>query len=199
MCSLLLKELTWIISHLWCDQAKSVWSWSNSVFTFLTNCLHHFHSYILQKTPLKLVNWFQRYEQLKDAKNNRKQKTFFALFGSILKSIYPTSGWFCLITSHFLLQKELTWVIFFFWRNRLESFSSPEGTDLSHFHFLKELTWSFSSPEGTDLSHFLLKELAVTWLTQTWHRIYKWVKISAYGDLNFFAVFDQSTFWGSSR
>ena len=69
-------------------------------FIFLTNCMHHFHSYILQKTPLKLVNWFQRYEQLKDAKNNRKQKTFFALFGSILKSIFPTSDWFCLITSH---------------------------------------------------------------------------------------------------
>ena len=48
-------------------------------------------SYILQKTPLKLVNWFQRYEQLKDAKNNRKQKTFSALFGSILKSTFSTS------------------------------------------------------------------------------------------------------------
>ena len=57
-----------------------------------------FHSYILQKTPLKLVNWFVRYEQMKDAKNNRKQKTFSALFGSILKSIFPTSD-FCLITS----------------------------------------------------------------------------------------------------
>ena len=86
---------------MWCDQAKSVWSRSNSVFIFLTNCMHHFHSYILQKTPLKLVNWFQRYEQLKDAKNNRKQKTFSALFGSILKSIFPTSDWFCLITQIF--------------------------------------------------------------------------------------------------
>ena len=62
--------------------------------------MHHFHSYILQKTPLKLINWFLRYEQLKDAKNNMKQKTFSALFGSILKSIFPTSDWFCLITSH---------------------------------------------------------------------------------------------------
>ena len=85
---------------MWCDQAKSVWSRSSSDFIFLTNCMHHFHSYILQKTPLKLINWFLRYEQLKDAKNNRKQKTFSALFGSILKSIFPTSDWFCLITSH---------------------------------------------------------------------------------------------------
>ena len=45
-------------SHMWFDQAKSVWSRSNSVFIFLTNYMHHFHSYILQKTPLKLVNWF---------------------------------------------------------------------------------------------------------------------------------------------
>ena len=84
---------------MWCDQAKSVWSRSNSVFIFLTNWMHHFYSYILKKTPLKLVNWFQRYEQVKDAKNSRKQKTFSALFGSILKSIFPTSDWFCLITS----------------------------------------------------------------------------------------------------
>ena len=86
--------------HMWCDQAKSVWSRSNSVFIFLPYCMHHFQSYILQKTPLKLVNWFQRYEKLKDAKNNRKQHTFSALFASILKSIFPTSDWFCLITSH---------------------------------------------------------------------------------------------------
>ena len=37
------------------------------------------------------------------SKNNRKQKEFSALFGSILKSIFPTSDWFCLITSHMLL------------------------------------------------------------------------------------------------
>ena len=54
----------------------------------------------MQKTLLKLVHWFQRYEQLKNAKNNRKQKTFSALFGSILKSTFLTSNWFCLITSH---------------------------------------------------------------------------------------------------
>ena len=93
--------------YLWCDQAKSVWSRSYSVFIFLTNCMHHFHNYNLQKTPLKLVTWFQRYEQLKDVKNSRKQKTFSALFGSILKPIFPTSDWFCLITSHLL----------FFWKH----------------------------------------------------------------------------------
>ena len=79
--------------------SSKIWSRSNSIFVFLTNCTHHFHSHILQKTPLKLVNWFQRYEQWKNAKNNRKQKTFSALFCSILKSIFPTSDWFSLITS----------------------------------------------------------------------------------------------------
>ena len=88
------------IHNMWCDQAKSVWSRSNLVFIFLTNYMHHFQSYILKKTPLKSVNWFQRYERLKDAKNKRKQKTFSALFSSIFKSIFPTSDWFCLITSH---------------------------------------------------------------------------------------------------
>ena len=47
--------------------------------------MHHFYTYILQKPPLKLVTWFQSYEQLKDAKNNMKQKKFSALFGFILK------------------------------------------------------------------------------------------------------------------
>ena len=92
---------------------KSVWSRSNSVFIFLTNCMHHFDSYILLKTPMKLVNWFQRYALLKDATNNRKQKTFSALFDSIFKSIFPTSDWFCLITSHiarFKCCKALSWL-----------------------------------------------------------------------------------------
>ena len=70
---------------MWYDQ--SVWSRTNSLLIFQTNCIHNFYSYILQKTPLKLVDWFQSYEQLKDVKNNTKQKTFFTLFGSILKSM----------------------------------------------------------------------------------------------------------------
>ena len=94
------KNFIYKYLYMWCDQAKSVWSRSNPVFISLTNCMHHFYSYILQKTPLKLDNWFQRYEQLKFAKNKRKQKTLSALFGSILKSIFPTSDWFSLITSH---------------------------------------------------------------------------------------------------
>ena len=97
------------LGYMWCDRAKSVWGRSNSVFIFLTNCNVHTIFTTLQKTPLKLINWSQRYEQLKNAKNNRKQKTFSALFGSILKSIFPTSDWFCLITSHisFLSHKKV--------------------------------------------------------------------------------------------
>ena len=45
-------SMIFIIFYMWCE----FWSRSNSVFIFPTNCMHQFHSYILQKTPLKLVN-----------------------------------------------------------------------------------------------------------------------------------------------
>ena len=92
--------------NMWCDQAKSVWSRSNSVFIFLTNCMHLIHSYILQKTPLKLVNCFQRYEQLKDAKNNRKQNTFSPLFGSILKNQYSR------LPTDFAWSHHIWWIVY---------------------------------------------------------------------------------------
>ena len=85
---------------MWCDQAKSVWSRSYSIFSFLLDCNKHLQSYILQKTPLKLNNQFKRYQQLKSFQNKRKQKEILPLFGYISKSIFPTSDWFCLITSH---------------------------------------------------------------------------------------------------
>ena len=56
-----------------CDQAKWVWSRSNSILIFLVDCIHPLQSYLLQQTPLKLVNWFQRYRQLQDCKNNRSK------------------------------------------------------------------------------------------------------------------------------
>ena len=77
-------------NYMWCDQAKSVWSRSYSIFNF----------FILQKTPLKLNNQFKRYQQLKSLQNKRKQKEILPLFGYISKSIFPTSDWFCLITPH---------------------------------------------------------------------------------------------------
>ena len=92
---------------MWCDQAaKSVWSWLDSNFFNLSECTHHFKSFILQQTPLKLDIWFQRYGQLKGCKNNKKQKILCLLFGYnfvyILKSIFLTFDWFCLITSHII-------------------------------------------------------------------------------------------------
>ena len=93
---------------MWCDQAKSVWSRSNSVFIFLTIRMHHFHSYILQKTPLKLVNWFQRYEQLKDATNNRKQNTFCLVLSSNQYFRLPIDfAW-----SHHIYEKHRKWCSF---------------------------------------------------------------------------------------
>ena len=59
----------------------------------------------LVKTPQKLGNCFQRYKQLKDWTNNKKQKKLSALFGCILKkkqTVFASSDSFCLITSHMI-------------------------------------------------------------------------------------------------
>ena len=65
-----------IAHYMRCDQAKGVWSRSNSIFIFLIDCILHLQSYLLLQTPLKLVHWFQRYGQLKGCKNNRKQRNY---------------------------------------------------------------------------------------------------------------------------
>ena len=42
---------------------------------FLTDCIHNLQSYtFLQQTKLKLVNWFQRYGQLKGCKKTTGKK-----------------------------------------------------------------------------------------------------------------------------
>ena len=58
-----------------CDVIKQ--NESDSIFVFLIDCMYHLQSYLLEQTLLKLVNWFQRYRQLKDLKkkqNKTKQK-----------------------------------------------------------------------------------------------------------------------------
>ena len=47
-------------------------------------------------------NWFQRYKQLKDWTNNKKQKKLSALFGCILKTVFASSDSFHLITLHII-------------------------------------------------------------------------------------------------
>ena len=59
------------------------------------------------KTPQKLGNWFQRYKQLKDWTNNKKQKKLSALFDCILKTVFASSDSFCLITSHMLMHESI--------------------------------------------------------------------------------------------
>ena len=71
---------------MWCDQAslKS----KNRIFFKFFLIWHFLLGYCLRfnlvKTPQRLGNWFQRYKQLKDWTNNKKQKKLLALFGSIL-------------------------------------------------------------------------------------------------------------------
>ena len=45
--------------HLWCDYSSKMRlkSRSNSIFILLIDCRLHLQSYLLQQTPLKLVNW----------------------------------------------------------------------------------------------------------------------------------------------
>ena len=85
---------------LWCDQAKWVWRWSNSIFIFLIQCIPHLQSYFLKQTPLKFVNWFQRYRQLKRCKNKWKQRTCLLCLVLYLKTVFVSRDWFCLITPH---------------------------------------------------------------------------------------------------
>ena len=114
-------------SHLWCDQAKSVWSRSNSVFIFLSNWMHHFYSYIVQKNPLKFVQLVPKIWAVEGCQNKRKQKDIFCFVWLYLK-IFPTSDWFCLIISHFLVTRGMVsiwfdswcWFLFApFWNNQL--------------------------------------------------------------------------------
>ena len=45
------------------------------------HCTHHLHSYLLQQAPLKLVNWFHRFEHLKSCKNKRIKLLYFTPVG----------------------------------------------------------------------------------------------------------------------
>ena len=51
------------ICSMWCNQAKLVWSPSNSIFSFLIGCILYIickATFFIRQTPLKMVNWFQR-------------------------------------------------------------------------------------------------------------------------------------------
>ena len=89
-------------NHMWCDQAKWVWSWKIWFLVFRHFLLGYCLGFNLVKTPQRLGNWFQRYKQLKDWTNNKKQKKLSALFGCILKTVFASSDSFCLMTSHML-------------------------------------------------------------------------------------------------
>ena len=116
------------IWNMWCDQAKWVWSqkiWFLVCWHFLLGCCLGFN---LVKTPQMLGTWFQRYKQMKDWTNNKKQKKLLALFGYILKTVFASSDSFCLITSHISLS-------FFKGKNK-------------HMHLISWFHYSFYTQEG---------------------------------------------------
>ena len=54
---------------------------------FLTDCIHHLQKYLLHQTILKLVSWFQSYEQLKGCKSNKKKRNHLLCLAISLKSV----------------------------------------------------------------------------------------------------------------
>ena len=86
--------------HMWCDQVKWVWNQKIWFLFFWHFLLGYCLGFNLVETPQRLDNWFQRYKQLKDWTNNKKQKKLSALFGCILKTVFASSDAFCLIALH---------------------------------------------------------------------------------------------------
>ena len=84
---------------MWCYQAKWVWRQNIWFLVFRHFLLCYCLGFNSVKTPQRLGNWFQRYKQLKDWTNNKKQKKLLALFGCTLKTVFASSDSFCLITS----------------------------------------------------------------------------------------------------
>ena len=60
-------------------------------FHFLTECIHHLQSYLLQQTLLKLVNWFQRYGQVEGLQKQQKTRQMFPFNWLYLKISICTS------------------------------------------------------------------------------------------------------------
>ena len=87
--------------HRWCDQAKWVWSRSNSIFIFIW----HFQSYLLQQTLLKLVNSSKDTGSWKVVKQ-QETKIICFVWLYILKSVFVSSDSSCLVTSQLY-----TWLI----------------------------------------------------------------------------------------
>ena len=91
--------ILYTIRHdMWCDLGESVKSWTCDISSFVFDWRANLERYILLKTPLESVQWFQGYEQIEDSQNNRKQ--CISSSGYISQSILPTSDWSRFITTH---------------------------------------------------------------------------------------------------
>ena len=65
--------------HMWCDQAKWVWSQKFLFSVFCHFLLGYYLSFNSMKTPWGLGNWFLRNSISSDWKNNKKQRNYLAL------------------------------------------------------------------------------------------------------------------------
>ena len=66
----------------------------NMIFVLWYFILGYCLGFNLVKIPQRLDNWFQRYKQLMDWTNNKKQKKLSALIGCILKTVFASSDSF---------------------------------------------------------------------------------------------------------
>ena len=55
------------------------------------------------ENPIEIGQLVPKIQAVEGCKKQKETKTFSALFGSILKSIFTTSDWFCLIASHIII------------------------------------------------------------------------------------------------
>ena len=77
---------------------------SKNMIFFFHFLLGYCFDFNLVKTSQRLGNLFQRYKQLKDWTNNKKQKKLLAMFGCILKTVFASSDSFCLVISYHIYE-----------------------------------------------------------------------------------------------
>ena len=68
--------MQYLLDHMWCDQAKWVWSRKFLFSVFCHFLLGYYLSFNLMKTPWRLGNWFLRNSIFGDCKNNKKQRNY---------------------------------------------------------------------------------------------------------------------------
>ena len=93
---ILLLQHHYLDNHiLWCDQAKWIWSWSNSIFISLLICKATFYN----RTHWNWSICSKDTNSWTSCKTNMKQRNYLLCFPTSCKSVFASSDSFYLITS----------------------------------------------------------------------------------------------------